>query len=105
MSCLNSPLRVILSNGLMLAALTRTRTSRRPTMGSGTSAARGPAWPYFSTTKAFMIAVLWDGAVRFEEVQGFRDEFCVVLEDASVAGVALSEEDICKNGSTYSGRS
>jgi hypothetical protein len=57
-SCLNSPLRVILSGGLMLAALTLTRTSRLPTLGSGTSTARGPSVPYCWTTNAFMVAVL-----------------------------------------------
>ncbi|EDY56574.1 conserved hypothetical protein [Streptomyces sviceus ATCC 29083] len=45
-----------LSSGLMLAALTLTRTSRSPTVGSGTSAARAPFLPYISTTNAFMAA-------------------------------------------------
>jgi hypothetical protein len=53
-SRLNSPLRTILSSGLMLAALTRTRTSRGPTVGPGTWEAPRPFWPYFSTTNAFI---------------------------------------------------
>lgn len=40
----------------MLVACTRTRTSRSPTAGSGTSAARTVSLPYFSTTNAFMSA-------------------------------------------------
>src|SRR5947208_6580111 len=46
----------------MLAAHTRTRTSRGPLVGSGTWAARRPLLPYFSTTNAFITdRLLCDG--------------------------------------------
>ena len=47
-----------MSNGLMLAALTLTRTSLLPTLGSGTSAARTSFLPYRATTNAFMWSFL-----------------------------------------------
>ena len=47
-----------MSSGLMLAALTLTRTSLLPTLGSGTSAARTSFLPYRATTNAFMWSFL-----------------------------------------------
>src|SRR5438552_19103333 len=75
---LNSPSRTILSSGLMLAALTRTRTSQGPTVGSGTWAARRPLLPYYSTTNAFKTDRLW------------RDDFWALGCDRCYAAVMPS---------------
>ncbi len=65
------------------------------------SAARGPSWPYFSTTKAFMIAVLWARCCQVSRQSWVFRDVCVVLEDASVAGVDLWQEDVCNDTSFW----
>src|SRR5215212_8799770 len=85
-SCLNSPLRTILSSGLTLAALTLTSTSPSPTSGSGTSAARNPSSPYCPTTNAFMTVPL------SEELESPLDEVLVELEHAALPGVGIDDE-------------
>src|SRR3954468_23356206 len=86
---LNSPLRSIVSRGLMPAALTLTSTSPSPTPGSGTSLARSPSVPYRSTTNAFMTVVR---RAHSQELERALDEVLVELEHATVAGVGVEDE-------------
>src|SRR6266849_8536426 len=76
----------------MLAALTRTSTSRGPTVGPGTWAARRPLLPYFSTTNAFMSASLLCGDLAFLVVVDAGLPMALHVRSNGIAGRDLPQE-------------